>query len=174
MHSISKKNKYLIKIGFILLFISSVSLAEEYKIGVVNVQSILASIPQTEAATKKLEKEFGPRDRSIAKDNKALEKLAEKLKKDGAIMSESERTKIERDIQTRQRDLKRRAQEFQEDLNFRRNEEMQEIQKKIADVVRAYAKENKFDMVLVNGAVYFSERVDLTKTIVERMSKSAN
>lgn len=174
MHSISKKNKYLIKIGFILLFISSVSLAEEYKIGVVNVQSILASIPQTEAATKKLEKEFGPRDRSIAKDNKALEKLAEKLKKDGAIMSESERTKIERDIQTRQRDLKRRAQEFQEDLNFRRNEEMQEIQKKIADVVRAYAKENRFDMVLVNGAVYFSERVDLTKTIVERMSKSAN
>tara|TARA_B100000242_G_C42945596_1_gene438530 strand:- start:119 stop:643 length:525 start_codon:yes stop_codon:yes gene_type:complete len=174
VHSISKKNKYLIKIGFILLFISSVSLAEEYKIGVVNVQSILASIPQTEAATKKLEKEFGPRDRSIAKDNKALEKLAEKLKKDGAIMSESERTKIERDIQTRQRDLKRRAQEFQEDLNFRRNEEMQEIQKKIADVVRAYAKENKFDMVLVNGAVYFSERVDLTKTIVERMSKSAN
>ena len=174
MHSIIKKNKYLIKIGFILLFISSVSLAEEYKIGVVNVQSILASIPQTEAATKKLEKEFGPRDRSIAKDNKALEKLAEKLKKDGAIMSESERTKIERDIQTRQRDLKRRAQEFQEDLNFRRNEEMQEIQKKIADVVRAYAKENRFDMVLVNGAVYFSERVDLTKTIVERMSKSAN
>ncbi len=174
MHSISKKNKYLIKIGFILLFISSASLAEEYKIGVVNVQSILASIPQTEAATKKLEKEFGPRDRSIAKDNKALEKLAEKLKKDGAIMSESERTKIERDIQTRQRDLKRRAQEFQEDLNFRRNEEMQEIQKKIADVVRAYAKENRFDMVLVNGAVYFSERVDLTKTIVERMSKSAN
>ena len=174
MHSISKKNKYLIKIGFILLFISSASLAEEYKIGVVNVQSILASIPQTEAATKKLEKEFGPRDRSIAKDNKALEKLAEKLKKDGAIMSESERTKIERDIQTRQRDLKRRAQEFQEDLNFRRNEMMQEIQKKIADVVRAYAKENRFDMVLVNGAVYFSERVDLTKTIVERMSKSAN
>ena len=174
MHSISKKNKYLIKIGFILLFISSASLAEEYKIGVVNVQSILASIPQTEAATKKLEKEFGPRDRSIAKDNKALEKLAEKLKKDGAIMSESERTKIERDIQTRQRDLKRRAQEFQEDLNFRRNEMMQEIQKKIADVVRAYAKENRFDMVLVNGAVYFSERIDLTKTIVERMSKSAN
>ena len=89
-------------------------------------------------------------------------------------MSESERTKIERDIQTRQRDLKRRAQEFQEDLNFRRNEEMQEIQKKIASVTRAYAKENKFDMVLVNGAVYYSDKVDLTKKIIERMSKSGS
>ena len=88
-------------------------------------------------------------------------------------MSEAERTKIERDIQTRQRDLKRRAQEFQEDLNFRRNEEMQEIQK-IASVTRAYAKENKFDMVLVNGAVYYSDKVDLTKKIIERMSKSGS
>ena len=95
-----------------MLFFISPIVVMEYKIGVVNVQSILTAIPQTEAATKKLEKEFGPRDRGIAKDNKALEKLAEKLKKDGAIMSEAERTKIERDIQTRQRDLKRRAQEF--------------------------------------------------------------
>lgn len=169
-----KIQKYFIEICLILVFISPVVVAEDYKIGVVNVQSILTSIPQTEAATKKLEKEFGPRDRGIAKDNKALEKLAEKLKKDGAIMSEGERTKIERDMQTRQRDLKRRAQEFQEDLNFRRNEEMQEIQKKIANVVRAYAKENKFDMVLVNGAVYFSDRVDLTKKIIQRMSKASN
>ncbi len=163
-----------IKIILMLVLISPFTSAEEYKIGVVNVQSILTAIPQTEAATKKLEKEFGPRDRSMAKDNKALEKLAEKLKKDGAIMSEGERTKIERDIQTRQRDLKRRAQEFQEDLNFRRNEEMQEIQKKIANVTRAYAKENKFDMVLVNGAVYYSDKVDLTKKIIERMSKSGS
>ena len=163
-----------IKIILMLVLISPLTSAEEYKIGVVNVQSILTAIPQTEAATKKLEKEFGPRDRGMAKDNKALEKLAEKLKKDGAIMSEGERTKIERDIQTRQRDLKRRAQEFQEDLNFRRNEEMQEIQKKIANVTRAYAKENKFDMVLVNGAVYYSDKVDLTKKIIERMSKSGS
>ena len=163
-----------IKVILMLVLISPLTSAEEYKIGVVNVQSILTAIPQTEAATKKLEKEFGPRDRGMAKDNKALEKLAEKLKKDGAIMSEGERTKIERDIQTRQRDLKRRAQEFQEDLNFRRNEEMQEIQKKIANVTRAYAKENKFDMVLVNGAVYYSDKVDLTKKIIERMSKSGS
>ena len=84
----------LIKTILMLIFISPAISAVEYKIGVVNVQSILTAIPQTEAATKKLEKEFGPRDRGIAKDNKALEKLAEKLKKDGAIMSEGERTKI--------------------------------------------------------------------------------
>ena len=89
-------------------------------------------------------------------------------------MSDSERSRVERDIQTKQRDLKRKAEEFQEDLNFRRNEEMQAIQKKIAANVRDYAKENAFDFVLVNSAVYFSDRVDLTGAIVERMKKAAN
>ena len=89
-------------------------------------------------------------------------------------MSDSERSRVERDIQTKQRDLKRKAEEFQEDLNFRRNEEMQAIQKKIAANVRDYAKENAFDFVLVNSAVYFFDRVDLTGAIVERMKKAAN
>ena len=169
------KNKFQVVLtGLAMTLVVATAEAVDYKIGVVNVQKVLTSIPQTEAATKKLEKEFGSRDRDIGKDNKALEELADRLKKDGAIMSDSERSRVERDIQTKQRDLKRKAEEFQEDLNFRRNEEMQAIQKKIAANVRDYAKENAFDFVLVNSAVYFSDRVDLTGAIVERMKKAAN
>jgi Outer membrane protein len=169
------KNKVQVVLtGLAMILVVATAEAVDYKIGVVNVQKVLTSIPQTEAATKKLEKEFGSRDRDIGKDNKALEELADRLKKDGAIMSDSERSRVERDIQTKQRDLKRKAEEFQEDLNFRRNEEMQAIQKKIAANVRDYAKENAFDFVLVNSAVYFSDRVDLTGAIVERMKKAAN
>ena len=164
-------NSLTIVLGVLALICSSNSIAVDYKIGVVNVQKVLTSIPQTETATKKLEKEFAPRDRSIGKENKTLEALAERLKKDGAIMSEGERTRVERDITTKQRDLKRKATEFQEDLNFRRNEEMQAIQKKIAANVRDYAKENQFDFVLVNSAVYFSDRVNVTGDIIERMKK---
>ena len=171
----AQKNKLFVVLTGLALILGVVAAeAADYKIGVVNVQKVLTSIPQTEAATKKLEKEFGSRDRGIGKDNKALEELADRLKKDGAIMSDSERSRVERDIQTKQRDLKRKAEEFQEDLNFRRNEEMQAIQKKIAANVRDYAKENAFDFVLVNSAVYFSVRVDLTGAIVERMKKAAN
>ena len=39
-----------------LFFISPAIVAAEYKIGVLNVQSILTAIPQTEAATKSLKK----------------------------------------------------------------------------------------------------------------------
>ena len=162
---------------FLLLivpFFSSVVFAEDYKIGVVNLESVATSIPQTEAAKKKLEKEFASRDREIGKDDKELQALGERLQKDGAIMSESERTRIQRELTNKQRDLKRKAQEFQEDLEFRRREEMQEIQKKIAANVRDYAKEHNFDFVLVNSAVYFSKRVNITEKIIERMNKVSN
>jgi len=168
-----KRNVLVALLGTLLLSLGFSCWAEDYKIGVVNVQKVLTSIPQTEAATKKLEKEFGSRDRAIGKDNKELESLADRLKKDGAIMSEAERVRVERDITTKQRDLKRKAEEFQEDLNFRRNEEMQAIQKKIAANVRDYAKENAYDFILVNSAVYFSDRVNITGAIIERMKKAA-
>ena len=170
----AKKLSLLILVSGILSFaFTAASWAEDYKIGVVNVQKVLTSIPQTEAATNKLTKEFGSRDRAIGKDNKELEGLADRLKKDGAIMSDAERVRVERDITTKQRDLKRKAEEFQEDLNFRRNEEMQAIQKKIAANVRDYAKENAYDFILVNSAVYFSDKVNITGAIVERMKKVA-
>jgi len=168
-----KRNVMVTLLGTLLLSLGVSCWADDYKIGVVNVQKVLTSIPQTEAATKKLEKEFGSRDRAIGKDNKELESLADRLKKDGAIMSEAERVRVERDITTKQRDLKRKAEEFQEDLNFRRNEEMQAIQKKIAANVRDYAKENAYDFILVNSAVYFSDRVNITGAIIERMKKAA-
>ena len=167
-----KRNVLVALLGTLLGSVCFSSWADDYKIGVVNVQQVLTSIPQTEAATKKLEKEFGSRDRAIGKDNKELESLADRLKKDGAIMSEAERVRVERDITTKQRDLKRKAEEFQEDLNFRRNEEMQAIQKKIAANVRDYAKENAYDFILVNSAVYFSDRVNITDAIIERMKKA--
>ena len=173
-----KRKSTLSYLSFFLLlivpFFSSVVFAEDYKIGVVNLESVATSIPQTEAAKKKLEKEFASRDREIGKDDKELQALGERLQKDGAIMSESERTRIQRELTNKQRDLKRKAQEFQEDLEFRRREEMQEIQKKIAANVRDYAKENNFDFVLVNSAVYFSKRVNITDKIIERMNKVSN
>ena len=168
-----KINVLVVLLGTCSLIFGTTSWAEDYKIGVVNVQKVLTSIPQTETATKKLEKEFGARDRAIGKDNKELEDLADRLKKDSAIMSDAERARVERDITTKQRDLKRKAEEFQEDLNFRRNEEMQAIQKKIAANVRDYAKENAYDFILVNSAVYFSDRVNITGSIIERMKKVA-
>ncbi|MGR8918502.1 MAG: OmpH family outer membrane protein [Gammaproteobacteria bacterium] len=157
---------------FLLMALAAApAVADDYKIGVVNAPKVLELAPQAEAARKKLEKEFATRDRDLVAAQKSLKELEDRLAKDGAIMSESERARVERDIINKRRDLKRDTQEFQEDVNFRRNEEMAEIQKQIADAIIALAKERKFDMVLGTGVVYASDKVDVTEDVINLLKK---
>ena len=53
--------------------------------------------------------------------------MEDRLKRDGDIMSDEERRKFERDIVNQQREIKRAAEEFNEDFNLRRNEEYQKL-----------------------------------------------
>ncbi len=145
--------------------------AADYKIGVVNAPKVLEQAPQAEAARKKLEKEFATRDRDLVAGQKSLKDMEDRLTKDGAIMSEAERGRLERDIVNKRRELKRETQEFQEDVNFRRNEEMAKIQQQIADAIVELAKEQKFDMILGTGVVYASEKVDVTESVINRLKK---
>jgi outer membrane protein len=149
-------------------------LAADYKIGVVNAPKVLEEAPQADAARKKLEKEFATRDRDLVAAQKDLKGLEDRFTKDGAIMSEAERTRLERDIINKRRELKRETTEFQEDVNFRRNEEMGKIQREIGEAITALAKEKSFDMVIGTGVVYASEKVDITDQVIERLKKDAN
>lgn len=124
-----------------------------------------------EAALNRLEKEFSPRDKALVEAQKALRKLEDRLSKDGATLSDAERRDLERDIISQRRDVKRAQDEFREDFNIRRNEEMAKLQKLIQDAITALAQEERYDLVLNDGAVIFaSEAVDITDKVLKRLS----
>lgn len=149
--------------------------ADDYKIGVVNAIRILEQSPQAEKMRKQIEKEFAPRDRELVASQKKLKELEDRLTKDAAIMSESERKKLERDIINQRRDLKRSQDEFREDLTFRRNEEIAKIQKEIVTAINAVAKTSGFDIILSEGVLFASSKVDISQQIIDHLNKkSAN
>lgn len=145
--------------------------AADLKIGVVNVPRVIEAAPQSDAARKKLEKEFATRDRDLVQAQKDLKELEDRLQKDGAIMSETERSRLERDVVNKRRDLKRDTQEFQEDVNFRRNEEMAKIQQDIAQAIVEFGKGSGYDIILGNGVLYMSDKLDVTDALIEKLKK---
>lgn len=171
----AKYMKFISKLFFftILVTLAQAGFAETYKIGAVDALRVLEQSPQADAARKMIEKEFAPRDKKLVAEQKKIRDLEEKLNKDGAIMSEQERTKLERDIINAKRDLKRSQDEFREDLNFRRNEEFAKIQKKIAQSVQDIAKEENFDLILDAGVVFASSKVNITDLIIEKLKKDS-
>lgn len=154
-------------IALILSLSANTVFAQNVKIGAVNAVRILENSPQAEAAREKIQREFAPRDRQLIEEQKKLKALEDKLSKDGAIMSEAERSRLEREIVQLKRDMKRSQDEFRDDLNFRRNEEFGEIQKSILEAIQQVAKDEGYDIVLGEGVVYASKKVDISDQVIE-------
>ena len=150
----------------------SLAQAADLKIGFVSVAKILSSAPQAEAASKRLEQEFAPRQKGLVEAQKSVRKLEEKLSKDGAVMSESQRRNLENDIRNQLRDLNRTNAELREDFNLRRNEELGKFQKQVLEVINGLAEEEGFDLVVNDGAtLYASPQVDITDKVLSRLKR---
>ena len=147
------------------------SVLAQSKVGFVNMSRIEDEAPQVEAIRNKLQKEFAGRDRELVRKQKKLKALENKLKRDGPALSESKRRAIERDIKSAQRDLVRAQDEFREDLNIRKNEELADLSKLFADTISAYARANKYDIILAAGVVYASDAADVTDAVLKRLAK---
>ena len=64
------------------------------------------------------------------------------------------------------RDLQRRQREFQEDLNGRRNEELQQVLDRATKAVKQVADAEKYDMVL-QEVVYVNAKHDITEKVLK-------
>lgn len=146
--------------------------AAEVKLGFVNTAKVLEDAPQAEVARHKLENEFAPRDKMLVKAQTKLKKLEDKLARNGAVMSDDKRRELERDILSQKRDIKRSQDEFREDFNIRRNEELSKLQRQVLQAIATLAKEQHYDMILGdNSVLYASERVDVTQKVLDVLRK---
>lgn len=167
-----RKNIYSLGIIFLMIVSSGqVVSAADTRIGIVNTAKLLKEAPQAEAARKKLESEFAPRDVKIVDLQKSIKTLEDKLSKDAAVMSDAARKKQEREIVSKKRDVKRVREEFTEDFNFRRNEEIGKLQKLVSETILSLAKENKYDIILNESVIYASQQVDITANVLTRLRK---
>ena len=143
----------------------------QLKIGFVNAAKILDNAPQADLARKRLEQEFAPRDKILVDAQRSLRRLEDRLSNPTAEISDSERRSLERDLISQQRELKRIQDEFREDFNIRRNEELSKLQRQVYETIITVAKEQQFDIILNEGAVlYASDRADITVQVLERLS----
>lgn len=139
----------------------------EPKMGVVDPQRLLEESPQGRAMLDSMRTEFAPRERTLQAQQQALKAKQDKLQKDGATMTDEQRTRAEKELRDGARDFERARSEFQDDISARRNEEMSRLQKTLGEEVRTYAKAQGFDIVLsTEGVVYAAPAYDVTPAIL--------
>ncbi|MFG6465931.1 OmpH family outer membrane protein [Roseateles sp. BYS87W] len=143
--------------------------AQELKIGYVNSERVLREANLAKTAQAKLEAEFGKREKELRDLETKLRGAAEKLEKDAPTLSENERNRRQRDVVEQERDLQRKRREWQEDLTQRKNEELSAVVEKANRVIKQIFDAEKYDLIL-QDAIHFSARVDITKKVIDALN----
>jgi outer membrane protein len=70
------------------------------------------------------------------------------------------------------REFQRKRREFQEDLNARKNEELQQVLERANKVVKQVAETEKYDLIL-QEAVYVNPKHDITDKVIKVLNSVA-
>ena len=159
-------------LAVILILIFNVSIVTaEVKIGFVEIQKILKNAPQTVSANKKLEKEFTKRTAKLKKAVKVIQGKETAFRKDSMTMSDKDRAKKQKEIQSLKIDAQRTEREVREDIDLRRREEIAKVQKLVNVAVENVAKAQGYDLVLYQGVAYAGKKVDITDVVIKALGK---
>jgi len=160
---------FILAAALVLGALAAQAQAAELKIGFIDADRINRESVPAERATKKLEKEFAPREQDLRRSEQQIKSLQGQLEKDGLTMSESDRRAKEQELGRQTREYQRLQREFREDLNLRRNEELAALFERANKVIKQIAESEKFDLIL-QEAVYRSPRVDITEKVLKALS----
>jgi len=143
--------------------------AQEFKVGIVNLDRIFREANTAKAAQAKLEQEFSKREKEIAELGSQIKTQSEKLERDASTLSESQRNTRQRQLVEQDREFQRKRREFQEDLNSRKNEELQSVIERANRVVRSLAEAEKYDLI-IQEAVYVNPKHDITDKVIKSLN----
>ncbi len=152
--------------SLLLLAMASAAQAQEARLAFINSQRITSESGPAKAATAKLEAEFSKRQKDLTDLQASLKSFSEKFERDAPTMTESQRTSEQKEFVEQNRDFQRKKREFDEDLNGRRNEELQSVYEKATKAIKQLAETEKYDLV-VQEAVYFNPKIDITDKVIK-------
>ncbi|WP_024299204.1 OmpH family outer membrane protein [Methylomicrobium lacus] len=153
---------------FLGLLLAANTCFAELKVGVVDMNTVLKEAPEL----KRLQTEFSSRVKQIKALETEIKGLEEKLNRDGAVMSESERTSMDKKLRDKSLDYKRVSEETGYDMNTRKNQELGKLQRRIVEAVQAIAKEQSFDLVLYEGVLFANDKLDITAQVQKKLSSA--
>ncbi len=165
MKNISRK----LLLGSVIALAGFSASAQEFKVGIVNMDRIFRETNSAKAAQTKLETEFNKRDKDLNDAVTQIKTLADKFERDAPTLSETQRNTRQRQMIDQDRDFQRKRREFQEDLNARKNEEFQQLIERANKVVKALAEAEKYDLIL-QEAVYINPKHDITDKVLKSLN----
>lgn len=167
-----KRNCSILFILMFALFFTALSVqaAETLKIGIVDLQRVIAESKTVDNYRKKLGKDVEAKNSLLSDKQNAAAQIEEKLKKDGSKLQTGERNSLEEKLRREMKDLKRMKEDMEHDLKKADRELTEKSLKGINMIVeQIYEKEN-FSIIFEKnaaGVVKFKNALDITDKVIK-------
>jgi outer membrane protein len=142
------------------------------KIGVINVRQAIVTTSEGKQASAELQSQFAARQTELENLNKQITDLRQRLSAGQATLSQDEQARLTRQGELLARQLQRKQDEYQEDVNASQGDVIDKIGRKMIDVLDRYARENGYVAILDSSAqntpiLYASNQIDVTQDIIK-------
>jgi outer membrane protein len=141
------------------------------KTGVINIRQAIASTAEGKQASAELQSQFSARQNELEALNKQINDVRQRLETGAGKISQDEQVRLQRQGEAMARQLQRKQDEYQEDVNAAQADVFDRIGRKMVDVLDRYARENGIVVVLDSSAqntpvLFVSPNIDITQDIV--------
>src|ERR1700719_3471625 len=141
------------------------------KTGVINIRAAIASTAEGKQAGAELQSQFAARQNELEGLNKQINDLRQRIDAGTGKLSQDELSRLQREGETKARQIQRKQDEYQEDVNAAQADVFDRIGRKMIDVLDRYARENGYVAILDSSAkntpiLFASTNIDVTQDIV--------
>jgi outer membrane protein len=153
-------------------FLGSTTAMAEVKIAFVDVDRAVASSEAAKKLLMQLQGEFSTDEDTIKSIQTDAAALLQRLQKDGEVMSEDEKRRLQQEIESLNNDFVYQRQKLQKEVAARQGELFAGTEVKVRNAIEELVLENDYDMILPRAtALYVGELYDVTRKVTEKLNE---
>ncbi|ARU56053.1 MAG: OmpH family outer membrane protein [Pseudomonadales bacterium] len=155
----------------LLVLFGTMNVQAETKIAVVDIRAALFNSEAAQAFGEKLKQEFAKDESEVKKVGDEAQKMQERIKKDAAMMSDSERAKMASEFELKAKEFNYLKNKFESAVNTRKQDFLRDSKPKLDRALEEVAKAEKVDLLLPREATLFVvPSLDLTPKVIEKLN----
>ncbi|UWZ82525.1 OmpH family outer membrane protein [Occallatibacter riparius] len=147
------------------------------KVGIIQFQAAVTATNEFQRDVAALQKKFQPQRDQLKSLSDEIDALSKQLQSQGATLSDADRTAKGRQLDEKQKQAQRLADDAQNDYSQQLQDVFSRVAQKVDQLVLDYSKQQGFTVVIDGGAtgqqdqtpmvLYWAPSTDISKTIVD-------
>lgn len=154
-----------------LLFVAPVmSFAQGNKIGVIDLQMVIANSRAGKAAKASFEAVFKQKQQIIESKSSQLEALKNEFIQNGPVMNETTRKQKAEQIDRLDKDLQRSRADFRDELQRKDYELLEKILKDLDGILQSIGTSEGYTLIIEKtegGVIYSIPSIDITQKVIQ-------